>query len=174
MSFLYLLDFWINIAQYSKSFVKLDNNHPDYWKYYTLILTRYAFKLCDQVSTFTKEEIFVHNLRTIYFLSFVVHLGMSVDPMGSEMHYIIGLYLKLKNKLLTVRELLNRLLGRLKIFNLPKLKSLKVIQLCPLVLQRALYKWQWENEKVSHNLCQQWWVHLPKPQVSTESPNCSF
>jgi hypothetical protein len=65
---------------------------------------------------------------------------MSVDPMGSEVHYIIGLYLKIKNKLLTVSELVNRLLGRLKIFNLLKIKSLKVIQLCPLVLQRALYK----------------------------------
>ena len=65
---------------------------------------------------------------------------MSVDPMGSEVHYVIGLYLKIKNKLLTVSELVNRLLGRLKIFNLLKIKSLKVIQLCPLVLQRALYK----------------------------------
>ena len=65
---------------------------------------------------------------------------MSVDPVGSEVHYVIGLYLKIKNKLLTVSELVNRLLGRLKIFNLLKIKSLKVIQLCPLVLQRALYK----------------------------------
>ena len=65
---------------------------------------------------------------------------MSVDPMGSEMHYIIGLYLKIKNKLLTMREFVSRLLGRLKVFNVPKIKSLKVIQLCPLLLQRALYK----------------------------------
>lgn len=64
-----------------------------------------------------------------------------------------------------MRELVNRLLGRLKIFNLPKLKKPKSNSALSSSIAEALYKWQWKWEGV-HNLCQQWWVHLPKPQVS--------
>lgn len=66
--------------------------------------------------------------------------------MGSSMHPIIVLYLKIKNKILNPKELVERPSRKAEDCYLPKIKNLKATQFCLQLLPRVLYKWQWESK----------------------------